>query len=109
MSDEVSVPAEDAGELAFLEFAISYNAYDVYGSFENLVKVVRTQSKRWERTGSLPEDIDTLRAMLFFEQRAHHHRGEYAGSFDQLPMVRALMGEIRQHSGGRVPVVGGPV
>ena len=52
--------------------------------------------------GTLPDDLDELRAALFFEQRRYHHFGEGPDGSD-LDYIEALVGAIREISGGAVP------
>jgi hypothetical protein len=60
---------------------------------------------RWRQTGELDEDVDVLRACLFYEARAYRH-GEGYGPFAQEPFVAALVMLIRRISGGLVPTKG---
>ena len=57
---------------------------------------------RYRSDGSFPDNLDELRAALFFEQRRYHHFGEGPDGVD-LDYIQALVGAIRRISGGAVP------
>ncbi|MGC4893353.1 hypothetical protein [Micromonospora sp. DT31] len=101
MAEQVQVPDDGAGSTEFFRFAGTYNGYELQGSFEALATTARTVRERWERTGHLGDDVDELRARLFFEARAFRHGGY--GRFDKRPIVAALVAGIRSLSGGFVP------
>ncbi|GAA0713485.1 hypothetical protein Drose_21955 [Dactylosporangium roseum] len=105
MAEQVRVPAEDAGSDEFSGFAHTYNGYELHGGLEALAAVVGSVRDRWQRTGGLGEDVDVLRACLFYEARAHRFAGGL-GRFGQEPFVAALVARIRSVSGGFVPVKG---
>ncbi|MDX5456283.1 hypothetical protein ACGFI5_01825 [Micromonospora tulbaghiae] len=104
MADQVRVPDEGAGSSEFFSFAHTYNGYELRDGFEPLAAVAQAVRERWERTGELGDDVDQLRACLFFEARAFRHGGY--GRFDQRPIVAALVSRIRSLSGGVVPLRG---
>ncbi|MFI5909687.1 hypothetical protein [Dactylosporangium sp. NPDC051541] len=56
-----------------------------------MVAWVRTA---WERSDALPEDLDVLRARLFFEQRRHYCNGGL-WDFTTEPFVAAVLARIR--------------
>ncbi|WP_157978985.1 MULTISPECIES: hypothetical protein [Nocardia] len=96
------VPPEDGDERAFVEFAHTYNGYEAFGgSPESLASATRKVRIAWDEIGELPNDLDLLRGCLFLEVRGHRHRGD-AEPFNELAFVRALVGRIREFSGGRV-------
>ncbi|MDO3683156.1 hypothetical protein [Micromonospora sp. C28ISP2-4] len=101
MAEQVRVPDDGAGS-EFFSFAHTYNGYELRGSFDALAATARAVRERWERTGELGDDVDELRACLFFEARAFRHGGGY-GRFDQRPIVPGLVARIRSLSGGVVP------
>ncbi|MGW9195702.1 hypothetical protein [Micromonospora chersina] len=104
MGEQVRVPADDAGSNEFFRFAHTYNGYELHGGLETLTAMVQSVRDQWHRTGELGEDVDLLRACLFYEARAHRHGGH--GEFDQEPLVGPLVARIRSISGGHVPVKG---
>ncbi|GAB3337869.1 hypothetical protein RMN56_12815 [Micromonospora halotolerans] len=105
MARQVRVPDEDADSQDFINFAHSYNGYELRGGLEALAAMVQSARGRWHRTGELGEDVDVLRACLFYEVRAHRHSGGY-GVFEQEPFVAALVTRIRSLSGGLVQTKG---
>ncbi|MEH0823742.1 MULTISPECIES: hypothetical protein [Micromonospora] len=104
MAEQVRVPDDGAGGSEFFRFAHTYNGYELRGGLDPLTAVAQTVRERWERTGDLGDDVDELRACLFFEARAFRHGGY--GRFDQQPIVAALVARIRSLSGGAVPPKG---
>ncbi|MEV0132466.1 hypothetical protein AB0H83_28880 [Dactylosporangium sp. NPDC050688] len=97
------VPGEGAGFAALVTFAHTYNGYDLHGGSSGLAEVVVPVQRAWERTGALPDDVDTLRACLFFQQRSHYWDGGL-WDFETAPFVVALLARIRALSGGAVPL-----
>ena len=103
MTEQIQVPDSDAGELAVITFAGTYNGYELHGGVLPLGDLTRRIREHWQRTGELDESVDVLRACLFFEVRAHRHGGGY-GRFDEEPFRAALVERIRTLSGGSVPL-----
>ncbi|MCT9934509.1 hypothetical protein N5079_30320 [Planotetraspora sp. A-T 1434] len=99
----VRVPDDRAGFAALVTFAHTYNGYDLHGGTEGLPQVVLPVHGHWEQTGELPDDIDVLRACLFFQQRSHYWDGD-SWDFETEPFVVALLTRIRALSGGTVPL-----
>jgi hypothetical protein len=55
----------------------------------------------WDDDETLPNDLDNCRTVLFFEQRRFRHLdGQPEGDDDRF--VRAILGRIRDLSGGHV-------
>lgn len=98
----VRVPGEGAGFAELVTFAHTYNGYDLHGGPAGLNEVVVPTHQAWERTGDLPDDVDALRACLFFQQRSHYWDGGL-WDFETAPFVVALLARIRALSGGTVP------
>ncbi|BCL15122.1 hypothetical protein [Micromonospora sagamiensis] len=105
MDEQVRVPDEGADGGEFFRFAHTYNGYELHGGPTDLAPTVRSVQERWHRTGELGEDVDVLRACLFFEARAYRHGGGF-GRFERQDFVLALVARIRALSGGHVPVKG---
>ena len=101
-TEQVAVPADDAGEWDLITFALTFNAVDVLGSFEEVASLAAQTRSGWERDGRLPAHVTELRTSLYFEQRRHRHL-ETDLSVD--PFVRALVQAIRKQSGGFVPAI----
>lgn len=99
----VRVPDDQAGFRELLTFAYTYNGYDLHGGPEGLSEVVLAVHRHWERAGELPDDVDVLRACLFFQQRSHYWDGGL-WDFGTEPFVVALLQQIRALSGGTVPL-----
>ncbi len=80
------------------QFALTY---DGYRHHSDAAKIGNRCVEAWMRNSSLPDDLDTARCALFFEQRRYRH----FGSDPEEPVQRylsALLGRIRELSGGSV-------
>lgn len=96
------VPPDNGDEQAFAKFAHTYSGYVTFGDRpEDLAPAVRKVWVAWDETGELPNDLDLLRGCLFLQVRGHRHRGDEE-PFNELAFVRALVGRIREISGGSV-------
>ncbi|MEU7822427.1 hypothetical protein [Catellatospora sp. NPDC049133] len=105
MAKQVRVPSADAESSEFVEFAHSYNGYELHGEMEGLSRLVQSVRHRWQEPAELGDDLDVLRACLFHEVRGHRHSGGY-GRFEQDPFVAALLTGIRRLAPGPMPVKG---
>lgn len=84
------------------EFALTYNGYIRNGDFDMVSGIDERVRLAWERDATLPDEIGICRATLFFEQRRFRHLDtEPSGSDDRF--IRAVLGRIRELSGGEVP------
>ena len=92
VSDErIPVPPRDAPWTDLVTFALTHNAYNrVGGSLADLANSIRA---RYRCDRMLPEDLDKLRAALFFEQGRYHDSGEDPIGPD-LRYIRAMVGAI---------------
>jgi hypothetical protein len=79
---------------AAIALAHTYNGYDRHGGAEGLSRLVLPVLQQWRRTGGLPDDLDVLRACLFFQQRSHYWDGGL-WDFATEPFVVALLTRIR--------------
>jgi hypothetical protein len=109
MDDElIPVPPEGASWWPDItHFALTYNAYNRVGDVHTVGQMGNGVRARFRKGGTLPDDLDELRAALFFEQRRYHHFGEAPDAAD-LDYIQALVGAIRRISGGAVPGPGDP-
>jgi hypothetical protein len=64
---EVDLPPNDATWWAIQEFALSFDGYAYWGSFERCAEIANTQDHA---------TLTNLRTCLFFEQRRWRHFGE---------------------------------
>jgi hypothetical protein len=99
----IEVPGPDAHWWTEInEFALTYNAYDRNGDLDVVSSIGDRVRQAWDRDATLPNDLDVCRITLFFEQRRFRHLdAEPVGDDDRF--VRAILGQIRDLSGGRVP------
>jgi len=79
------IPPPDADWHTIGEFALSFDGYERWGSFEKCAEIANAQ---------LAGSLDELRTCLFFEQRRWRHFGE---SPDEAAMayVRGIVEQIR--------------
>lgn len=105
----IDVPGPDARWWPVInEFALTYNAYDRVGGFDAVAGSAQRIRQTWDLDATLPVDLDLCRATLFFEQRRFRHLdAQPTGDDDRF--VRALLGQIRDLSGGRIPARADPV
>jgi hypothetical protein len=96
---DILVPSEDVPLRDIWRFALTYNGYDRHKNVGNLANKC---SRRWSVDNSLPPDLATARAALFYEQRRYHHFGSGPSSSEE-QYIRALVGHIRDLSDGTVP------
>jgi hypothetical protein len=104
MEQRVQVPPDGADEETFIQFALTYNAYQMHGNdLDALTNEVR---QAWEHDRTLPDDIGVLRAVLFFEERAYKWSGggPFVPPFNRAEFPLALVARIRELSGGYVQV-----
>lgn len=95
------VPGPDATIEELLEFAGTYNAYEVFARTPNdLERIALPIYNEIARENQVPDwvGLDLARAVLFYAYRADHFGGGY-GPYE--PM-RLLVDAIRQMSGGMV-------
>jgi len=98
----IEVPGPDADWWTEIEeFALTYNAYDRHGDFDLVASIDERVRQAWDRAATLPNDLETCRTVLFFEQRRFRHLDTKPGGDDDW-FVRAILGQIRDLSGGRV-------
>jgi hypothetical protein len=87
------VPTDSLNWSAFAEFALSYDGYARWVRTPSLGRFANRVRATWDRTGMLPDDLESLRACLFFEQRRGHHTGVEHGD----AYLDALLYAVRQH------------
>lgn len=80
-------------EVAVIEFALSFDAY-ADSDPEALAALTDDVEARWNATAELPADLIELRKALFFMQRRHRVSEEQV-RFGELPVVRAILTELR--------------
>ncbi|GAA2648093.1 hypothetical protein [Paractinoplanes durhamensis] len=90
----LEILGNDAGSGALIEFAHTYPGYDRHGGLDGLTALAAEVRETWQRTGDLPDDIETLRACMF--QQARAHRFMWSAEFDELPFVLALLDRLRE-------------
>lgn len=88
------VPGPDADWDAVVEFGHRYHAYRIAGSLQRVASLTLEAHDRWEREGSLPEDLTRLRLALFHTVRATH--GSQPDE-DTADWARALVAGVRDH------------
>jgi hypothetical protein len=89
------VPAPDAGWQEIGRFALSFNGYEWWGSFQKCAEVANLAVKTYRESGVLPESLTDLRTCLFFEQRRWRHFG-FDPDEEAMRYISALLEAIRE-------------
>jgi hypothetical protein len=98
----IEVPGPDARWWTEInEFALTYNAYNRNGDIDFVAGIDKQVREAWDQDATLPDDLEVCRTTLFFEQRRFRHLDAEPVDDDDR-FVRALLGQIRDLSGGRV-------
>ena len=103
--DGISVPSEDAPWFPDVnEFALTFNAYQRVGDFGTVAEMANTAESVFFEHGGISENLETLRSCLFFEQRRYRHSdSDPYRTPKSRSYLKALLGKIRELSGGAVP------
>lgn len=80
------LPSEEPSWRDILQFALSFNGYDHWGSFEQCSKVALNPDM---------SSVDEIRTSLFFQQRAWRHSGACSPSPQQVTYWRELLSALR--------------
>ena len=107
-SSQIEVPSPDANWWTEInEFALTYNAYSRGGDFDSVARIGQEVRQNWDQDATLPINVEICRTALFFEQRRFRHLdAEPVGDDDRY--IRAIVMQIRDQSGGRVPAPADP-
>lgn len=76
-------------------FALTFDGYTYWGSFERCAEVAERVQRRYIETGELPDDLVELRTTLFFVQRGARHSG-YDPAPEKMPFIWALIEAMRR-------------
>ena len=79
------IPAPDADWNAIGVFALRFNGYETWGSFEKCAEIAEARSH---------ETLTDLRTCLFFEQRRWRHYGDIPDE-DAMTYIRQVLEKIR--------------
>ena len=79
------LPSPDADWQTLANFALTFNGYEVWGSFEKCAGVANSRQD---------STLTELRTCLFFEQRRWRHFGE-APDVEAMEYVRSILEKIR--------------
>jgi len=76
-------------------FALSFDGYGHWGSFDKCAEIANKAAENYRKRGKLPQSLTDLRTCLFFEQRRWHHTGETPEGED-LRYIHAIVEAIRE-------------
>lgn len=76
-------------------FALTFDGYGHWGSFDKCGDIANAAAERYQKTGQLPESLTNLRTCLFFEQRRWRHFDESPRG-DDLRYIHAVVEAIRE-------------
>jgi len=92
---ESDLPPPEAGWREIGRFALSFNGYEAWGSFQKCAEVANRWGDAFRATATLPDSLTELRTCLFFEQRRWRHFG-YDPNEEAMRYISALVEEIRK-------------
>lgn len=87
------LPKPEADWSAIGNFALTFNGYEYWGSFEACGDKANAAKEVYKQTGELPQSLTLLRTCLFFEQRRWRHYG-YEPDEPAMAYIRSLVSEI---------------
>lgn len=97
-NDDLSVhdipPADRENQQEIKEFALTFDGYEYWGSFDACADVANRWLQTWQKKRELPDSLTDLRTCLFFEQRRWNHFGHELDQEAQLYII-ALVNAIR--------------
>jgi hypothetical protein len=73
---EHDLPPPNAGWSVLNRFALTFNGYSHWGSFEKCAEIGNSSFEHYKEKGLLPQTLTELRTCLFFEQRRWRHFGD---------------------------------
>ena len=82
---EVDIPSEDASWQAIAQFALTFDGYQYWGSFERCAEIANTREN---------DGLTNLRTCLFFEQRRWRHFDAEPDA-ETMSYIRGLISGIR--------------
>ena len=85
------VPSLDATWSEIAEFALTFNGYEEWGSFEKCAEIANARRQ---------DSLTDLRTCLFFEQRRWRHFGEDPDD-ETLAYLRNLVEKVRSYVSAR--------
>jgi hypothetical protein len=91
---EGDLPPPDARWWRICEFALTFDGYDYWGSFDKCSEIGNHWAASYAEQQALPESLTELRTCLFFEQRRWHHVGDDPDD-DSIRYIWALIESIR--------------
>ena len=92
---ESDLPPPEAGWREIGRFALSFNGYEAWGSFQKCADVANRWADDFRATATLPDSLNELRTCLFFEQRRWRHFG-FDPDEEAMRYISALVEEIRK-------------
>ena len=91
------VPASDAGWSQIGRFALTFDGYERWGSFEKCAEIGNRWAKAYTDGQTLPDSLTDLRTCLFYEQRRWRHYG-WEPDEGAMSYIHALVEAIRRNS-----------
>jgi len=92
---ESDLPTSDAQWREIGRFALSFNGYEHWGSFEKCAAAANRWRHAYRAEGSLPDSLTELRTCLFFEQRRWRHYGLDPDE-EAMSYIQAIVDRIRE-------------
>ncbi|MBK6850690.1 MAG: hypothetical protein IPG93_03505 [Burkholderiales bacterium] len=82
-----NIPGPEAGWIEILDFALTFDGYEYWGSFERCAEVAAAKAHG---------NLTGLRTCLFFEQRLWRNGTELPPNMSTLKRWRSLINKIRK-------------
>ena len=92
---EKDIPSPSADWSAIGWFALTFDGYEYWGSFDKCGEVANKWASVWREKQGLPHTLTELRTCLFFEQRRWRHYG-YNPDEKAMIYICALVEAIRE-------------
>ena len=92
--NEEIIPRESADISTILSFALTFNGYEHWGSFEKCAEIANAWLTRYTTKRETPPALTECRTCLFFEARRWRHYG-YDPDENTVIYFRALIDKIR--------------
>jgi hypothetical protein len=91
---EHDIPSPAAEWRQIGKFALTFNGYDSWGSFDKCAEIGNHWAKAHAERQALPDSLTDLRTCLFFEQRRWRHYG-WEPDEQAMRYIRDLVEAIR--------------
>jgi len=96
--DDIPPGTADWGQIN--EFALTFDGYERWGSFDTCAEIANEIAERYRADGLPATDLDSIRTCLFFEQRRWRHFAEDPDD-ETMRYLHKLLAHMREIIGRR--------